>query len=179
MAIPAEYSWLSNEKHPALLLKALELIGVTETPGKPSNPEILAWAKEIGFSKLAFNYVSDDVPWCGLFAAICASRAGLDLPGNPLRALSWSAFGKSVVTPMLGDILVFTRKGGGHVGIYIGEDSDCYHVLGGNQGDKVCITRIQKVRLYSASRTKWKISQPKNVRRVWLSPKGEVSQNEA
>ena len=36
---------------------------------------------------------------------------------------------------MLGDILTFKRNGGGHVGLYVGEDKDCYHVLGGNQGN--------------------------------------------
>lgn len=176
--LPKEYEWLESEKAPALLVQALKLYGVSETPGEPSNKEILSWAQEVGFSKLSFKYVSDEVPWCGLFLTICAFRASLEIPGNPLRALSWSSFGKPVPSPMLGDVLVFTRKGGGHVGIYVGEDKDCFHVLGGNQSDKVCITRIQKVRLYSASRTNWKIAQPNNVRKVWLSSTGTISQNE-
>jgi cell wall-associated NlpC family hydrolase len=80
---------------------------------------------------------------------------------------------------MLGDVLVFKRQGGGHVGLYVGEDKDAYHVLGGNQSDSVSITRILKDRLHAARRCTWKTAQPANVRRVFLSGSGAVSQNEA
>ena len=43
--------------------------------------------------------------------------------------------------------MTFKRPGGGHVGFYVGEDSTAYHVLSGNQFDKVGITRIDKSRL--------------------------------
>jgi cell wall-associated NlpC family hydrolase len=79
---------------------------------------------------------------------------------------------------MLGDVLVFTRKGGGHVGIYVGQDKSCYHVLGGNQGDRVSIVRIEKTRCIGVRRTKWKISQPKNVRIIFLPDSGNTSTNE-
>lgn len=181
MGLPAAYSWLSKESGPKILLEALKLYGTLEVPGVASNPEILKWAKEVGYTKLAFQYVSDEVPWCGLFLAICATRAGFEIPGVPLRALSWAGFGKEIKkeSAMLGDVLTFTRKGGGHVGLYVGEDAKAFHVLGGNQGDSVSITRIAKERLYGVSRCKWKVSQPNNVRKVWLSDKGVLSENEA
>ena len=69
---------------------------------------------------------------------------------------------------MLGHILTFTRNGGGHVGIYVGEDTTCYHVLGGNQSNQVNVMRIEKSRLSQARRTAWKIAQPSNVRVVKL-----------
>jgi len=47
---------------------------------------------------------------------------------------------------MLGDVLIFTRGIGGHVGIYVREDDKCYHVLGGNQSDSVYITSKGKER---------------------------------
>jgi len=81
--------------------------------------------------------------------------------------------------PMLGDILTFTRKGGGHVGLYVGEDETHYHVHGGNQSDSVSFTRIAKTRFYEARRTKWKWSQPKNIRRIFLDGVGRISENEA
>lgn len=59
---------------------------------------------------------------------------------------------------MLGDALTFKRNGGGHVGIYVGEDSTCYHVLGDNQSNMVCITRIEKTRCSGIRRTEWKIA---------------------
>jgi hypothetical protein len=49
--------------------------------------------------------------------------------------------------PGLGTILVFSRGSGGHVGVYMGEDSTHYHVLGGNQSDRVSVARIPKTRL--------------------------------
>ena len=80
---------------------------------------------------------------------------------------------------MLGDVLTFKRDGGGHVGIYVGEDRTHYHVLGGNQSNQVNVMRIAKTRLHQARRTKWKIAQPANVRVVNLSSQGIISQNEA
>jgi cell wall-associated NlpC family hydrolase len=80
---------------------------------------------------------------------------------------------------MLGDVLTFKRDGGGHVGIYVGEDDKHYHVLGGNQGNSVSISRIAKTRLYKARRTTWKIAQPANVRVVKLEAKGVITTNEA
>lgn len=174
--LPEAYAWLSKEPAPRILLEALSLHGTTETPGKVSNKDILLWARELGLYRV---YISDEIPWCGLFVAICAKRAGLEVPKNPLWALSWSAFGTPVKDPMLGDVLVFTRKGGGHTGIYVGEDAKAYYVLGGNQSDMVCITRIAKARLYAARRTEWKKAQPPTVRRVWLTPRGSLSENEA
>jgi len=43
-------------------------------------------------------------------------------------------------------VLVFDRAGGGHVGFYVGEDLTSYDVLGGNQGDRVSIMRLEKSR---------------------------------
>ena len=79
---------------------------------------------------------------------------------------------------MFGDILVFSRGNGGHVGFYVGEDDTCYHVLGGNQSNMVNVTRILKSRCISIRRCSWKISQPLNVKVVKLSPNGIISTNE-
>lgn len=179
--IPSKYAWLNEISGPKIVLEALKLYGTLEVPGSASNPEILKWAKEVGYTKLAFQYVSDEVPWCGLFLAICATRAGFEPPGAPLRALSWSSFGtpKKPTEAALGDILTFTRKGGGHVGLYVGEDPKAFHVLGGNQGDSVSIARIAKERLYAVSRCSWKKSQPKEVKKVFLNAEGRISENEA
>lgn len=98
---------------------------------------------------------------------------------NPLWARNWVNFGTKVDTAMLGDILVFERgANSGHVGIYVGEDKDSYHVLGGNQGDAVSIVRIKKVRCIGIRRTTWSISQPENVRVINLNATGAISENE-
>jgi uncharacterized protein (TIGR02594 family) len=170
------YSFLNTEKSPRLLVEAVKLIGIKEVVGKVHNPVIMAWAKDLDLQKI---YTADEIPWCGLFIAYACHKAGVDVVDKPLWALSWAKWGNKVTEPMLGDILTFKRDGGGHVGIYVGEDKDCYHVLGGNQGNAVSVTRIVKSRLYQARRTAWKIAQPANVRKVQLDAKGVISKNEA
>lgn len=169
------YQYLKSEASPKILVEAVKLIGTKETVGKEHNPTILEWAEELGLQK---TYTNDEIPWCGLFVAICAHRAGVEVVKSPLWALSWAKYGTYSQTPMLGDILTFKRNGGGHVGIYVGEDDKCYHVLGGNQSNQVNVIRIDKKRLFEARRTAWKIAQPANVRVIKLTPKGVVSTNE-
>jgi uncharacterized protein (TIGR02594 family) len=174
--IPTKYQWLTKEPGPKMIIEALQLFGTVETPGKGNNPTIMAWAKEVG-GTVEKVYDADAVPWCGLFMAVVAKRTGRQIPKDPLWALNWGTFGKASPKAMLGDVLTFTRKEGGHVGLYIGEDAVCYHVLGGNQSDRVCITRIEKKRLYTVRRPNY-ISQPTNVRVIILSAAGAISTNE-
>ena len=180
MKLPKAYAWLSQEAAPRHLLKALELFGTQEVAGKIHNPVIIGWAKETGLEKV---YTADEIPGCGLFAAVVMKRADAPgsarpIPDGPLWALNWSKFGEKVASPMLGDVLTFKRDGGGHVGFYVGEDSTAYHVLGGNQGDQVCVTRIAKSRLHAARRPKYN-NQPATVRKVVLAAAGTLSKNEA
>jgi uncharacterized protein (TIGR02594 family) len=182
MSLTPEYAWLLNEKGPMMLQKALELYGTKEALGAPNNPTIVAWAQEVG-GNVANAYKADEIPWCGLFIAVVAKRSSKQVVKDPLWALNWGTFGVFTDTPMLGDVLVFVRKASegkqaGHVALYVGEDKDCYHVLGGNQSDAVTITRISKDRLYAARRPKYNI-QPANVRQVFLKASGSVSTNEA
>lgn len=159
-----------------MLIQGLQTFGVTETPGPGSNPVIMSWAKELGAAVDA-TYKTDMTAWCGLWAGIIAKRAGKPVVAQPLWARNWAKWGEPAKVPMLGDTLVFKRATGGHVGLYVGEDATCFHVLGGNQGDKVSIVRIPKGRLIAARRLY--TSTPANVRRVMLSSKGAVSTNEA
>jgi hypothetical protein len=103
----------------------------------------------------------------------------LDVVKHPLWALNWNKYGNVAQVPMLGDVLTFTRNGGGHVGIYVGEDATHYHVLGGNQNNSVSVSRIAKDRLSQARRTAWKVAQPASVRVVHLEAKGVITTNEA
>lgn len=176
MNLPKPYAWLATEPGPRLLTVALSLYGTAEKPGPGNNPSIIEWAKATGLYKV---YKADSIAWCGLFMAYCALQAGWEPPLNPLGARNWQAFGVKAETPMLGDVLVFSRKGGGHVGIYVGEDDTAFHVLGGNQSDMVNIKRVAKNRFLQARRCKWKIAQPGNVRVVQLAASGKLSANEA
>lgn len=121
------------------------------------------------------------VPWCGLFMGIVAHNSGKKSVKEPLYPLNWENFGTEASVPMFGDVLIFisqteTRKKAGHVGLYIGEDRDCYHVLGGNENDTVCITRVLKSRLYIARRPKYK-KVPDCVRTILLPSNCNITRN--
>lgn len=168
--IPAEPIWMRE---------ARRYLGLREIVGKGSNPTIMGWAKRLGGWVASF-YTDDDIPWCGLALAawVAITMPEEPLPSNPLGALNWRTFGIALSTPSLGAILVFTRSGGGHVGLYVGEDATHFHVLGANQSNSVSITRIEKSRLAA---TRWPKTAGNPVGgRVHLSPKGvPVTRNEA
>ena len=73
---------------------------------------------------------------------------------------------------------MFQRESGGHVGFYVAEDATAYHVLGGNQSNKVCITRVAKDRLLAARRPKYNV-QPASVKPYRVASTGSLSKNEA
>lgn len=175
MTVPAKYTWLYNLELPRTIAEGLKLYGVTEKPGKADSPTIMGWVTE---TKIA-GYYADAVPWCGLYAAVVALRAGKPIPEGPLWALNWKKFGVAVFEDAsLGDVLVFKRPGGGHVGFYIAEDATHYHVLGGNQGDAVSIIRIAKSRCVAVRRPAYK-NKPAAVRPYKMAASGAVSTDEA
>lgn len=180
--LPKAYAWLAQEPGPRLLTEFLKLYGVHEDTGPGNNETIIGWAHSIGLGAIYYN---DATAWCGLAMAYAAAQAGWDHAprGNALGARNWLAWGTAQDTPMLADVLVFWRekKTGfkGHVGIYVGEDPDCFHVLAGNQGDMVSIKRLPRDRLLGARRCPWRVNQPANVRRVVLTAGGAVSGNES
>lgn len=179
MTLPRKYAWLLREPGPKILVEALKTHGLKEIPGPANEPEILRWARVAGVGTV---YQHDSTAWCGLAVAYWAVMAGYRPPDNPLWARNWAKFGTDAgkTGPMLGDILVFSRTGGGgHVGLYVADDADAFHVLGGNQSDQVNISRIAKSRLLAVRRCDWKIGQPKNVRRIQVSASGALSTNEA
>lgn len=169
MTLPAEYSWLSKEPGPKILIEALKLFGTKETAGDKDNPEILDWATELGIQ----NYQHDSIAWCGLFMAVVAHRAGKTVVKEPLWARNWLKFGASC-EPELGAVLTFWRddkpgdKKYSHVGIYAAEDAEAFYVIGGNQQDSVRVSRILKERLLGA-RAEYKTAKPANVRKVIIS----------
>jgi uncharacterized protein (TIGR02594 family) len=170
-----KYSELKTIKSPKILIEAIKLFGTREIVGPQHNPVIISWAEELGLKKV---YTADEIPWCGLFIGICVKKAGKEIVKNPLWARDWSNWGTKTDVAMLGDVLVFSRGSGGHVGLYVGEDAKAYHVLGGNQGNQVSVVRIDKKRCIAIRRTTWTAAQPKEVKQVFLDAKGNLSTNE-
>lgn len=177
--LPRKYKWLESTKElPWVIVQGLKEFGTWEYAKEEDNPKIVGWADEVGSWEKTI-YTKDSIPWCGLFVAVICKRAKKKVVKNYLRALSWASFGKDIPTDEagLGDVLTFTRKGGGHVGFYIAEDDTAYHVLGGNQGDQVNIKRIAKSRVYSVNRPKYN-NTPKSVKKYFMDAKGVLSDNE-
>jgi len=174
-ALPPAYQWLNTVGTlPKMVSAAIALFGTDEAVGGANNPVILAWAQELGLSG---SYPNDSIPWCGLFMAKVAKDAGKPVPKGPLWALNWQHFGEPGGQPDLGDVLVFVRPGGGHVGLYVGEDHDCFHVLGGNQGDTVSIVRIARERLYGVRQPTYTV-KPASAKPYILKATGKPSKDE-
>lgn len=139
---------------------ALGEYAVEEIPGEEDNPRILQYFAEIGH-----QWVKDDeTAWCSAFVNWVATKAGYER-SNKLNARSWLDIGVEITGGAykyvgdlvhIGDVLIFWRESKdswkGHVGFYINEDEDYYYVLGGNQGNKVQISKYPKSRLLGIRR---------------------------
>lgn len=128
------------------IVEGKKVFGFHELYDKPALSE---WLRSDG------KFLGDPskLPWCGDYTetAIKNSLPNEVFTGavgkNPYWARNWLQFGIELRMPLYGCVLVFGRKGGGHVGFAIGEDASHYYVLGGNQSNAVNITRITKSRL--------------------------------
>lgn len=127
------------------------------------------------------------IPWCGDFVQTCIKRALPDEPftgrvaQNPYLAYNWKDFGTPCV-PCVGAVMDFWRGSPasiyGHVGFYLSEDATHYHIVGGNQSNKVSVTKIAKNRLRAV---RWPVSSTSQPGRRVLRDEPELIQtiNEA
>lgn len=157
---------------PRWLQTAEGYVGLREIPGPRHNRTIVGW-----LTKLRAWWTDDETPWCGVFVAHCMQEAGLPYPKLYMRAKAWSDYGALLRRDRLapGAILVFDRKGGGHVGFYVGEDAGFYYVLGGNQSNAVNVMKLGKSRLVAS---RWPRGEPVIGKPVYMKG-GMVSTNEA
>lgn len=115
---------------------ALLELGQKEVSGSKSNPKIIEYHKQT-----SLKAKDDETPWCASFVNWCLGRAGIK-GNNSARAkdfLKWGTAG----TGEIGDIAVFNRDGGGHVG-FVAEKrehgSGSIRILGGNQSNQVKVS---------------------------------------
>lgn len=128
---------------PALpwLVIAKNEIGTTEIPGDRDNPRILEYHRA---TSLAAS--DDETPWCAAFVNWVFKQA--NIPGtNSAMARSFLQWGRPIVTPIPGCVVVFQRGAypNGHVAFFLSKSGGRITVLGGNQSNQV------KVSEYSAS----------------------------
>jgi uncharacterized protein (TIGR02594 family) len=115
--------------------------GVKETR---SNPRI-----EEYFSTTTFGRHPDSEPWCSAFVNFCVTRSSVEGTNSAL-ALSWLDWGQDADGFVPGCIVVLTRgtPGQGHVGFFIGQDTNgSIRLLGGNQHDSVNISTFPSARV--------------------------------
>lgn len=165
---------------PPWLSYAREFIGQREVLGSESN----TWIEQLWF-KLRSGPIwrllgSDDssAPWCGLLVASCFNELGYPIAKNFFRALAWLDWGVVLDFPVSGAVVVFKRKGGGHVGFVVGEDQNGdLMVLGGNQNDAVNIMPFSKDRVLGY---RWPAGEVVIIRKLPLIESGaRISTNEA
>lgn len=132
-------------RRPIDIARAELALGVAEVPGVKDNPRIRMY-----HATTQGGAAPDETAWCSSFANYCVEQAGL-IGTDSKWARSWhdKKWGADVSTnPQAGDIVVFRRTGagedGGHVGFFISEDKDTVELLGGNQGNRISISRYPK-----------------------------------
>jgi uncharacterized protein (TIGR02594 family) len=122
-------------KEPKYLSIARNSLGTKEIGGSKHSPTITNW-----LIRLNAWWRDDETPWCGVFVAACLQGALLPYPKLYMRAKAYLDYGERLEKPCLGCIVIFDRKGGGHVGFAIGKDyAGRLIILGGNQGNQVSI----------------------------------------
>lgn len=159
---------------PAWVRIARKYEGLREIKGALHEPVIVGWLKKLGAW-----WRDDEQPWCGTFAAVVVSEAGMKPPAAWYRAKAWLSWGKKLDGPSLGAIVVFERTGGGHVGIVVGiDDKGNLMVLGGNQGDAVRVSPFARSRVLGY---RWPEFYPTPALSTLpvLASTGELSRNEA
>lgn len=138
------------DRAPWLRIAAAE-IGVTEVAGEKDNPRIQEYLAVCGL------HVHDETPWCSAFVNWVLKQAGYAITGKA-NARSWLGYGGplSLSYPLFpGAVTVFSRPGSdgkpstifGHVAFLIEQKGDQIIVLGGNQGNRVCVAPYAKNRL--------------------------------
>ena len=143
--LPAAYS------QPLWMARAIHELGITEiSASADDNPRIHEYQDSFGAT------ADDEIPWCSSFVNWVILQSGLQ-PTRSAVASSWRGWGVEI-RARYGAVIVIIARGkkdpgtggsGAHVGFLVRETSDCYLILGGNQGGSkgpgsVCVTRFPK-----------------------------------
>ena len=127
---------------------AFSQYGIKEIKGSEDNPEVLKYFDAMGFDG---KKLKDETAWCAAFANYCTSMAFNTEYTGTLKARDWLSVGVPVSSPRFGDVVVLWRESKsswkGHVGFFINQDKDHVYLLGGNQGNQVCIAPYDNYRI--------------------------------
>lgn len=137
---------LSRDPLPAYFRRAQSLIGQAEIKGARHNNLIVGF-----WLLLSLPFRDDETPWCAGFVGACLEHVGIRSTRSG-RARSYATYGLGLGSTDFrrGAIVVFERgPAHGHVGFLdsVSPDRKTLYVLGGNQGDRVCVAPIAAKRL--------------------------------
>jgi len=124
---------------------------VKEVRGSKSNPRVMEYIKASGMA-----WAKDDSggtnAWCASFVSWVLKQSGYPMyHDHAMRAVNYMKYGTKLAEPVYGAICVKYRNNSkntalGHVAFIVGQSKDGkkYYMLGGNQGDKVCVMEYPK-----------------------------------
>lgn len=130
-----------------ILDTAFSQLGIRELPGIEKNsPEIMKYFETMGEKWVK----TDETAWCSAAMNWICMVNGLEHSGK-LNARSWLNVGRKTKIPKPGNIVVFWRSSidswKGHVGIFLNDDGNYIHCLGGNQSNEFRISLYPKKRV--------------------------------
>lgn len=125
---------------------ARDEVNQKEIKGILHNPRIFAY-----HATTTLKASNDETAWCSSFVNWCLKQAGIK-GTDSASAISWLKWGESSSAKSGAIIVIYNKKAinlnltvsGNHVGFLIQETATHFHVLGGNQGDQVKISRYPK-----------------------------------
>lgn len=129
---------------PPWLVQARRYLGLKEGPGAADNPTVVAFYADCGHPEVKH----DATAWCAAFVGSMLHKAGIKGTGT-LWALDYSHYGQKLLLPVLGAIATKKRTGGGHVAFVVAASPSTVWLLGGNQGDAVCIEAVPRSSIFS------------------------------
>jgi len=138
-----------NTSPPYMRIAAGEY-GVSEIAGARHNPRIIEY-----HSATSLEATTDEVPWCSSFVNWVMAYAALPHTRSAM-ARSWLKWGVESATPKVNDIAVLSRGAppSGHVGFIVHITPSGVYLLGGNQNNRVNVTRYPISRLLQARKLK-------------------------
>lgn len=132
---------------PIPFVVALGEYGVAEIIGSGTNPRINTYLRT---TSLPAEGLTDETPWCSAFVNWAVTQSGARGTGSA-AARSWLTWGKKVAVPQLGTIAVLWRdlptSSKGHVAFFVRRDGANIWLLGGNQGNRVEISKYPAARV--------------------------------
>jgi uncharacterized protein (TIGR02594 family) len=137
----------------------MQMRGLANTDASPSSSTSPGMAASGGFGSssvvaearryIGGNPTSRGSLWCARFMNMVLQHTGYRGTGSDL-ARSFASYGQRVSGPQIGAIAVMGRRGGGHVGVVSGIDSQGNPiVVSGNNGNRVREAPISRARIYA------------------------------